>query len=50
MAGRHSGVRAHELGGPAPARTLPVGEPEPDARRVAALARHYGAEVLTTWP
>ena len=39
-----------ELGRPAPSRTLPVGEPEPDIERVVTLAEHYGAEVLTTWP
>ncbi len=38
------------LGRPAPTRTIPVGEPEPDLERVATLAGHYGAEVLTTWP
>jgi quercetin dioxygenase-like cupin family protein len=39
-----------ELGRPAADRTVPVGEPEPDAERVATLAGHYGAEVLTDWP
>jgi hypothetical protein len=38
------------LGRPAPDRTVPVGEPGPDAERVATLAGHYGAEVLTAWP
>jgi quercetin dioxygenase-like cupin family protein len=39
-----------QLGRPAADRTLPVGEPGPDAERVATLAGHSGAEVLTTWP
>jgi quercetin dioxygenase-like cupin family protein len=39
-----------ELGEPAPARTLPVDAAEPDLDRVATLAAHYGAEILTDWP
>ena len=39
-----------ELGRPAADRTVPVGEPEPNAERIATLAGHYGAEVLTGWP
>ena len=39
-----------ELGRPAVDRTVPVGEPGPDVERVATLAGHYGAEVLTAWP
>ena len=38
------------LGRPGSDRTVPVGEPGPDAERVATLAGHYGAEVLTAWP
>ena len=44
------GVRFAGLGRPGPDRTVPVGEPGPDAERVATLAGHYGAEVLTAWP
>jgi quercetin dioxygenase-like cupin family protein len=39
-----------ELGRPAPSRTLPVGNAEPDVERVVTLAAHYGAEVLLDWP
>jgi quercetin dioxygenase-like cupin family protein len=39
-----------ELGEPAPGRAFPTNPPEPDLERVVALARHYGAEVLTDWP
>ena len=44
------GVRVAGLGRPGPDRTVPVGGPGPDAERVATLAGHYGAEVLTAWP
>ncbi|WP_143018794.1 hypothetical protein [Geodermatophilus sp. DSM 45219] len=48
----HRGLESFlvELGRPARSRTVPVGELEPGTRRVATPARHYGAEVLTTWP
>ena|SRR5690348_6167247 len=40
-----------ELGEPAPGlRTLPPDLREDDLERVATLAEHYGAEVLTSWP
>jgi quercetin dioxygenase-like cupin family protein len=39
-----------DLGEPAKARTLPPEPAEPDLERVATLATHYGAEVLTDWP
>jgi quercetin dioxygenase-like cupin family protein len=39
-----------DIGEPAPTRTLPTTPDEPDLERVATLAGHYGAEVLTDWP
>ena len=39
-----------ELGEPAPGRSLPVEQAPPDLDRVATLAAHYGAELLTDWP
>jgi quercetin dioxygenase-like cupin family protein len=39
-----------DIGEPAPTRTLTTTLDEPDLERVATLAAHYGAEVLTDWP
>ena len=39
-----------DLGEPAQTRTLPPEPTQPDPERVAALATHYGAQVLTDWP
>ena len=39
-----------ELGEPAPGRSLPAEQAAPDLERVATLAAHYGAELLTDWP
>ncbi|WP_346619840.1 hypothetical protein [Blastococcus montanus] len=39
-----------ELGGPAPARSLPPDDGAPDLERVVTLAAHHGAAVLTDWP
>jgi len=39
-----------ELGVPAPDGRLPAESPEPDLERVATLAAHYGAEIVTDWP
>jgi quercetin dioxygenase-like cupin family protein len=39
-----------DLGEPAPSRTLPTRQAELDVDRVATVAGHYGAEILTAWP
>jgi mannose-6-phosphate isomerase-like protein (cupin superfamily) len=39
-----------ELGEPTASRSLPAEQAPPDLERVATLAAHYGAEILTDWP